>query len=78
MKFTVNKCFFNSYFSSIGMPFLTSVFCTFDDAFGASLRKDAFRYTREHTLAEGAKSCLFVIERAVSDGQKESIAATLQ
>lgn len=66
LKFRVKACFFHRYFSSIGLPFLTTVFCALDDDFGANLRKDAFRYTRQ-----GNKKIILVLTLVQASHSRE-------
>jgi hypothetical protein len=65
VRFSVRRCFFHSYFLKVEKPFLTRVFCAMDNAFGAQLPIDKFRYSRPTTLPTGGASCEFVIEQVV-------------
>jgi hypothetical protein len=67
VRFSVRRCFFHSYFVKVDKPFLTRVFCAMDNAFGAQLPIDKFRYTRPTTLPTGGASCEFLIEQVVKN-----------
>ena len=64
-KFKVTRCLFLEFFTSLGVPELTKIFCSIDNALFSSYLPDKVVFYRNGvnaTMADGAKECSFVIE----------------
>lgn len=64
--FRVRSCMFRDFFAALGVPELTQVFCSVDNAIFNVYLPDEVTFHRNapgRTLAEGAEACQFVIER---------------
>ncbi len=64
-KFKVTRCVFLEFFTSLGIPELTKIFCSIDNAlFSSYLPNDVLFYRDgpKSTMADGAIECSFNIE----------------
>ena len=65
-KFRVSRCVFFELFTRLGVPELTTIFCSIDNAIFNSYLPDQLFFHRENaknTRPQGARECVFVIER---------------
>ena len=65
-------CFFNSYFVSVGKPFLTALFCNLDNEFGGNLPRESFRYTRFCDVFLLIQVCVF--RNLLIDNREQTLA----
>ena len=69
-EFRVTKCTFYELFSALGVPELTKIFCSIDNAIFCSYLPEKIIFHRNgvgNTLAEGNEFCEFVIEKDASE-----------
>lgn len=64
-KFKVTRCLFLEFFIHLGIPELTKIFCSIDNAIFSTYLPNKvvfFRNGINDTMADGARECSFIIE----------------
>lgn len=63
-SYAVTRCMFYEFFCEMGVPELTSIMCSIDNAVFSSYLPNKIRFYRGagHTICEGASECEFLIE----------------
>ncbi len=63
-SYAVTRCMFYEFFREMGVPELTSIMCSIDNAVFSSYLPNQIRFYRGvgHTIYEGASECEFLIE----------------
>lgn len=63
-SYAVTRCMFYEFFCEMGVPELTSIMCSIDNAVFSTYLPNHIRFYREvgHTICEGAPECEFLIE----------------
>ncbi len=62
-SYAVTRCMFYEFFREMGVPELTGIMCSIDNAVFSSYLPNQIRFHREvgHTICEGAPECEFLI-----------------
>ncbi|MCR4940941.1 MAG: L-2-amino-thiazoline-4-carboxylic acid hydrolase [Treponemataceae bacterium] len=63
-SYAVTRCMFYDFFSEMGVPELTSIMCSIDNAVFSSYLPNQIRFYRGvgNTICEGAAECEFLVE----------------
>jgi len=64
-SYAVTRCMFYEFFCEMGVPELTGIMCSIDNAVFSSYLPNQIRFCRGvgHTICEGAAECEFLIEK---------------
>jgi len=68
--FKVTKCMFYDFFSSQGVPELTKIMCSIDNAIFSSYLPERIIFHRNgvgNRISDGSKECLFFVEKVVEN-----------